>query len=129
VKFLGVAPSTISAHGAVSQAAVVEMAQGARRLVGSTYGLAVSGIAGPGGATGNKPVGTIWFGLAWEDGAASALLTLPHDRRGNKVWGAYNALDMLRRQILFGTQDRHVGPGDAPAGPSTAAGPDIPSHP
>jgi nicotinamide-nucleotide amidase len=104
IKFLNVAPATIAAHGAVSQQAVMEMAQGARQLVGSTYGLAVSGIAGPGGATANKPVGTIWFGLAWEGGATAKLLTLPHDRRGNKLWGAFNGLDMLRRHLLFGAQ-------------------------
>jgi nicotinamide-nucleotide amidase len=99
-KMLGVQESTLAAHGAVSEACVIEMAKGARTLAGSTYGLAVSGIAGPGGGTPTKPVGTVWLGLAWGGGATAHSLQLPFDRRGNKVVSAYSGLDLLRRHLL-----------------------------
>lgn len=60
---LGVAAATLEAHGAVSEATVRAMAEGAARLSGSDLGVAVSGIAGPDGGSPDKPVGTVWF--AW----------------------------------------------------------------
>ena len=61
---LGVDPSTILAHGAVSDPVVRAMAQGVLQLSGADFSVAVSGIAGPGGGTPDKPVGTVWFGFA-----------------------------------------------------------------
>lgn len=60
---LGVRPATLARDGAVSEATVREMAQGALTRLGGDVAIAVSGIAGPGGATSGKPVGTVWF--AW----------------------------------------------------------------
>lgn len=60
---LGVKPATLSAHGAVSEEVVREMAAGVLNLSGADYGIAVSGIAGPDGGTEEKPVGLVWF--AW----------------------------------------------------------------
>jgi nicotinamide-nucleotide amidase len=65
---LGVRASTLSAHGAVSEAAAKEMAVGALEILGGHVALAVTGIAGPDGAQPGKPVGTVWFGWAWHDG-------------------------------------------------------------
>ena len=70
-EMLGVEAGLIAAHGAVSEAVVRAMAEGAVRRAGVDLGVAVTGIAGPGGATPGKPVGTVWLGLAWRDAAGS----------------------------------------------------------
>lgn len=72
---LGVNNATIAQHGAVSEAVVGEMAEGALRLSGADIAVAVSGIAGPDGGTDDKPVGTVWFAWAVRDGADARLDT------------------------------------------------------
>jgi nicotinamide-nucleotide amidase len=72
---LGVAEETLAIHGAVSDATVREMAQGALERIGGDVALAVSGIAGPDGGQPGKPVGTVWFGWAWRHGQAVHLRT------------------------------------------------------
>jgi nicotinamide-nucleotide amidase len=64
VKVLGVTPDLIAKHGVVSEEVVKAMARGVRQVIGSTYAIATSGIAGPTGATEDKPVGTVWVGFA-----------------------------------------------------------------
>lgn len=61
---VGVSAHTLAEHGAVSEATVREMAEGALRITGADMAIAVSGIAGPEGGTTEKPVGTVWFGAA-----------------------------------------------------------------
>lgn len=61
---VGVSAQTLDRHGAVSEATVREMAEGALRVTGVDMAIAVSGVAGPEGGTAEKPVGTVWFGLA-----------------------------------------------------------------
>lgn len=63
-KFLGVKQETLALYGAVSQETVKEMAEGAMRSAEADYALSISGIAGPDGGSADKPVGTVWFGLA-----------------------------------------------------------------
>jgi nicotinamide-nucleotide amidase len=65
---LGVLPADLEAHGAVSESVVKAMAIGALERSGAQIAVAVSGIAGPGGGTPGKPVGTVWFGWAWKHG-------------------------------------------------------------
>ena len=65
---LGVLPADLEAHGAVSETVVRAMAVGALERAGAQVAIAVSGIAGPGGGTPGKPVGTVWFAWAWKHG-------------------------------------------------------------
>lgn len=99
-KFLGVRAETLAAHGAVSEAVAREMAEGARQQTGADLALSVTGIAGPGGGSDDKPVGTVFVGLV----SASATLVLrqfnPVDRETFKQVTANQALDLLRRKIL-----------------------------
>ncbi len=74
IEMLGVRQSTLDAHGAVSEMTVREMALGALQHSGAYITLAVSGIAGPGGGSATKPVGTVWFAWAVRDGQVQARL-------------------------------------------------------
>lgn len=68
-EMLGVQTATLEAHGAVSEAVVREMAAGALAHSAAQISLAVSGVAGPGGGSPDKPVGTVWLAWGWNDGA------------------------------------------------------------
>lgn len=98
---LDVAPRTLAAHGAVSAQAAEEMAGGVRRRFSSDLGLATTGIAGPGGGTPAKPVGTVHIALSWEGGAWSKRFELgPRGREWIKGSTAQLALDALRRWLI-----------------------------
>jgi nicotinamide-nucleotide amidase len=97
---LGVNPDTIRVHGAVSEATAAEMAAGVRRLTGSGYSVAVTGIAGPTGGTDSKPVGTVWIAIASDDGIITELHRFADDRKVNILRASYTALNMLRKQII-----------------------------
>lgn len=99
---LGVTSDMLAAHGAVSEPVARAMAAGARERLGATYGLAVTGIAGPGGGTPEKPVGLVWMGLAAPEGVQARRLQLPGDRRWVRERTAQLALDWLRREVEKG---------------------------
>lgn len=101
---LGVPVGVIREHGAVSDETARLMAEGARRRAGTHLGLAVTGIAGPGGGTEAKPVGTLYAALADGEGTLCRRYALRWDRRGNKVMASFLALMMLRRR-LAGEED------------------------
>lgn len=83
-ELLGVDKMDLEVHGAVSEPVVMQMAKGIREKLGTTYGLATSGIAGPSGGTAHKPVGTIWVGLASPKGVFARKFQLG-DHRGRNV--------------------------------------------
>jgi nicotinamide-nucleotide amidase len=99
-RLLGVAPATLAAHGAVSEATAREMAMGVRRVARSDLGLATTGIAGPDGGTPEKPVGTVCIALAWNDGIASRRYQLWSTRDWIKLLTSQIALDWVRRHVL-----------------------------
>jgi nicotinamide-nucleotide amidase len=98
---LGVLPDTLAKHGAVSKETVKEMAAGARKLAGATYGIATSGIAGPTGGTKDKPVGTVCIGISSPTMTKAFQLCFSFGiRTMNKEIFAMAALDILRRELL-----------------------------
>ena len=97
---LGVSPEIIETHGAVSSECVAAMAEGVRKLTGSDYSVATSGIAGPGGGSDSKPVGLVWIGVSSEAGTETFSCTFKGDRKRNMERFASSALDILRRKIL-----------------------------
>jgi PncC family amidohydrolase len=92
---LGVSAHTLETEGAVSGSTAIQMAQGVCRLIGSDYGLAVTGIAGPTGATPGKPVGLVYIALVGPDVEYWERHVWDRDRVGNKVLSARRALRML----------------------------------
>jgi len=95
---LGVNPGTLARFGAVSGETVQEMLAGALRVFDADIVAAVSGIAGPDGGTDEKPVGTVYIGVATRDGVSHVKrVQFPGDRAGNIEWSTVAALNMLRR--------------------------------
>ena len=98
-KFLGVRPASLAMHGAVSEAVAREMAAGARERFGADFALAVTGIAGPGGGTPDKPVGTVFIALASAAGVEASRFLNAWDRATFKQVTATQALEWLRRTL------------------------------
>jgi len=100
-EWLGVKRSTLQRHGAVSRETVLEMARGARQSlkkyfpIQSIIGLSVSGVAGPGGGTPEKPVGTVWIGLSSANEEFAKQFFWEGNREENKVQSAQAALITL----------------------------------
>lgn len=95
-QILGVSSATLAQHGAVSEETVREMATGVKKLLGSDYGLASSGIAGPDGGSPDKPVGTVWVACAGPDFVEAKLLQLTQDRLINIQLTGVAVLNLLR---------------------------------
>ncbi|MDQ1318633.1 MAG: nicotinamide-nucleotide amidase [Candidatus Poribacteria bacterium] len=102
IDLLGVSSDDLKKYGAVSATVAEQMAQGIRELVNSDYGISITGIAGPTGATAEKPVGLVYIGVASRNGAYSKEFRFVGDRTGIKRWASQSALDMLRRELLKG---------------------------
>jgi len=99
-KLLGVHAETLQAHGAVSEAVAIEMAAGARTRFGTDFAIAVTGIAGPGGGSPDKPVGTVFIALATPAGIEAKHLLNPWDRATFKDVTATQALAWLRSRLI-----------------------------
>jgi nicotinamide-nucleotide amidase len=97
---LGVAEALLEKHGAVSEEVVRAMAAGGLKLFGTDYCIATSGIAGPGGATETKPVGTVWIAVASPKGVLSEKQIFGTDRLTNIKRFSLRALNLLRKQII-----------------------------
>ena len=80
VDILGVNPENIARYGAVSEAVAIQMAEGVRRVGRSDYGISTTGIAGPSGGSAEKPVGTVWIGIATPNGSFAVLKNCGTDR-------------------------------------------------
>ena len=100
VDLLGVSWDTLNARGAVSRETVLQMARGIRGLMKAHIAVSVSGIAGPGGGTPEKPVGTTWIGLVAEDGEWAKTFYFSGDREENKVSAVDAALSLLLDYLL-----------------------------
>ena len=101
VELLGVPPEVLDQHGAVSQEAAEAMAAGARRRTGSTYALAVTGVAGPDGGSESKPVGSVYIAIADDAGAHTEHRRFLGDRQRIRLFTVQMALDLLRRRIAY----------------------------
>jgi nicotinamide-nucleotide amidase len=101
IEILGVSPATLEMHGAVSEEVAREMAAGARLRLGATAGLGVTGVAGPGGGTPDKPAGTVHIALDVADGTRRhERLVLLGDRAMVRRWTTSAALGMIRRWLM-----------------------------
>jgi nicotinamide-nucleotide amidase len=97
---LGVEPILLLEHGAVSAPVAEAMAEGIRERAGTDFGLSVTGIAGPGGGTGEKPVGLVYIALASEVLTEHRKLMIPGDRHLIRWRASQAALDLLRRRLI-----------------------------
>lgn len=93
-RLLGVSAETLSRYGAVSEKTALEMAQGCQRVFGSDLAVAITGIAGPGGGTPEKPVGTVFVAVATSKGLRSVRLKLSGERIENKAQSVDAALKL-----------------------------------
>jgi competence/damage-inducible protein CinA-like protein len=100
MRTLGVEPILLLHHGAVSAPVAEAMAEGVRKRAGTDFGLAITGIAGPGGATEDKPVGLVFVALAMEAKTEHRKLIIPGDRNLIRWRASQAALDLLRRRLI-----------------------------
>ena len=100
IALLGVKKTTIENYGAVSEQTALEMAQGGRKLLDVDICLSDTGIAGPLGATPEKPLGLFYLGLAARDASLSQKHVFPGNREKNKRDAAEAALNMLKQYLL-----------------------------
>jgi nicotinamide-nucleotide amidase len=99
IDLLGVRKKLIETHGAVSEQVAGAMAAGIRKRAGSTFGIAVTGVAGPGGGSPEKPVGLVYIALADDSQTTTRKFIFPGDRQFIRTLSVNAALDMLRRRI------------------------------
>lgn len=104
-RFLGVDPAVIDSEGAVSEAVAKAMALGVKEKLGTTWALSTTGIAGPGGGTDSKPVGTVWIGIAGPGVVAARKYQFGNNRLRNIQATAVYAFRILRNEMLGVSSD------------------------
>ncbi len=97
---LGVSEATLAEHGAVSEPVARQMAEGVRERAGTSFGIGITGIAGPGGGTEEKPVGTVHVAISGAQGTTHRRLRLPGNRARIQSLSVGAALELLRRQLV-----------------------------
>ena len=100
IELLGVSPETLDEHGAVSKETAEAMAIGARRRAGASHAISITGIAGPDGGTEEKPVGTVYVGVADAGGVRVLHRQFFGDRERIRIFTVQMAIDLLRRRLL-----------------------------
>ncbi len=98
--FANVPASLIEQHGAVSPEVAKSLAEGIRKRTGATYGIGVTGIAGPGGGTEEKPVGLVYVAIADDQETEVIERNIPGDRERIRSWASQQALDLVRRKLM-----------------------------
>ncbi len=96
---LGVSAADLKAHGAVSEPVALQMAQGVRKMTGADWAVSTTGIAGPDGGTAEKPVGTVWIGVAGPQGAMAQEFHFAFTRERNIAKASFTALELLLQEI------------------------------
>lgn len=99
MEYLGVKAETLDKYTAVSSQTAKEMAEGIRNGMKSDFGLSVTGIAGPGGATGDNPLGTVYFGLASKQGTKIFHKVFPGSRAAVRAQAALFILEQLKAEL------------------------------
>ena len=100
-RLLGVSPATLEQYGAVSPQTASEMARGARQTFSAEVGVAVTGIAGPGGSTLDKPIGLTLIAVSTPQGEWLERFVFEGDRTSNQAASAQEALELLRQALEF----------------------------
>lgn len=95
INVLGVNAGDIEREGAVSETVVLQMAEGVRKLMGTDYAVSTSGVAGPDGGTADKPIGTVWIGVATPQGSFAKKFVFSFTRERNIAKAAAKALELL----------------------------------
>ncbi|WP_294139380.1 competence/damage-inducible protein A [uncultured Sanguibacteroides sp.] len=98
-RVLGVDPRAIETYGAVSEQVVVQMAEGVRRLMGTDYAVSTSGVAGPTGGTPEKPVGTVWIGLATPEKTIARKYAFSFTRERNIGKATMKAIELVIEEL------------------------------
>ena len=98
-RLAGVPASLIAEHGAVSKIVAQALAEGIRHRSGASLGLGITGIAGPGGGTAEKPVGLVFIALADERSTEVREFRFPGDRERVRTWASVAALEIIRRRV------------------------------
>lgn len=99
-RIVGVPDDVLIQHGAVSESVARAMAEGVYRRLGADWGIGITGVAGPGGGTEDKPVGLVYWAVASAAGTTVRHAVFPGTREVVRLWSVHSALDTLRRAVL-----------------------------